>query len=304
MPLLVLNFTPTIPPPQYGYFVKYRKQGETVYKIVSTLESPLEIPVATTGVYEGVIMARCTNSMSPPVDWTAKVCPPMTLDYTFVNHPGDLSKTDVTASATGGVGPYGYVWSDGQTGPIAYGLVKTQTYTVTVTDSEGCSKTEQITPNVTILSGLNIEIMYFESGSTNPSDINYGRPSGMSTGHVCNRARFELNANSVSLGIANMNNAGGTDPDNPDDQNMPPTYPNYSGANARDRYYIREIQPQEAEQIADDDGIIFITTTYIGTIQPPHSDAVWIRISKQDGTILDSTTINAFDGYEFDPYVS
>lgn len=42
-----------------------------------------------------------------------------------------------TASATGGAGPYSFIWSTGATGPVAGGLVS-GTYTVTVTDQNQC----------------------------------------------------------------------------------------------------------------------------------------------------------------------
>ena len=44
----------------------------------------------------------------------------------------------ITASAAGGVGPYMYLWSDGQTGATASGL-SAGTYVVTATDANGCT---------------------------------------------------------------------------------------------------------------------------------------------------------------------
>lgn len=45
-----------------------------------------------------------------------------------------------TVSASGGIGPYQYAWSGGQTGPIAVNLAA-GSYLVTVTDAVGCAKT-------------------------------------------------------------------------------------------------------------------------------------------------------------------
>jgi hypothetical protein len=45
--------------------------------------------------------------------------------------------------ATGGIAPYTYSWSDGQTTDIATGLAM-GTYTVTVTDANGCTETETV----------------------------------------------------------------------------------------------------------------------------------------------------------------
>ncbi len=44
-----------------------------------------------------------------------------------------------TASASGGVMPYTYTWSNGETTQTATGLMAGETYTVTVTDANGCS---------------------------------------------------------------------------------------------------------------------------------------------------------------------
>ena len=51
---------------------------------------------------------------------------------------------EATASATGGVAPYGYAWSDGQTTAIATGLAA-GSYDITVTDGNGCEATTSIT---------------------------------------------------------------------------------------------------------------------------------------------------------------
>ena len=45
-----------------------------------------------------------------------------------------------TAAASGGIGPYGFLWSDGQNGATAVGLCA-GSYTVTVTDANGCTST-------------------------------------------------------------------------------------------------------------------------------------------------------------------
>ena len=74
---------------------------------------------------------------------------------TTVGEPSQLvvsiSKTNVTlfggnngsatANVSGGTVPYGYVWSTGATTQTATGLT-VGTYTVTVTDASGCSKTK------------------------------------------------------------------------------------------------------------------------------------------------------------------
>ncbi len=51
---------------------------------------------------------------------------------------------ELEASASGGVSPYLYMWSTGDTGPILTGL-SGGTYSVTVTDAEGCTGTASVT---------------------------------------------------------------------------------------------------------------------------------------------------------------
>jgi hypothetical protein len=50
----------------------------------------------------------------------------------------------IELTVNGGVSPYGYLWSNGQTGSMAVNL-SGGAYTVTVTDSVGCTKTAQAT---------------------------------------------------------------------------------------------------------------------------------------------------------------
>ncbi|HIA13140.1 MAG TPA: T9SS type B sorting domain-containing protein [Flavobacteriales bacterium] len=51
-----------------------------------------------------------------------------------------------TATVTsGGVSPYTYAWSNGQTSSIAVGLIVNQTYTVDITDSQGCQTQATVT---------------------------------------------------------------------------------------------------------------------------------------------------------------
>jgi SdrD B-like domain/SprB repeat/Secretion system C-terminal sorting domain len=54
-----------------------------------------------------------------------------------------------TASSVGGVGPYTYAWSNGQTGPNATNLVA-GTYTVTTTDATGCIRVTNLTITQTV----------------------------------------------------------------------------------------------------------------------------------------------------------
>ncbi len=97
-----------------------------------------------------------------------------TSDYNGYNvqcHGG--SNGTAEAYPTGGVSPYTYLWSNGQTGKVATGLSAT-TYSVTITDANGCSFTPpSITltepPQLTINAGPNkiVYVGYPDSSCTN-----------------------------------------------------------------------------------------------------------------------------------------
>lgn len=61
--------------------------------------------------------------------------------------------TQLTGTVAGGVGPYSFVWSQGAATPnsITTGicLTTTSTYTLTVTDANGCTRTDDVTVYVT-----------------------------------------------------------------------------------------------------------------------------------------------------------
>ncbi|GIV42269.1 MAG: hypothetical protein KatS3mg034_1579 [Vicingaceae bacterium] len=59
---------------------------------------------------------------------------------------GSICNGTATANVSGGTPPYTFNWSNGQTGQTATNLCA-GTYTVTVTDSNGCSKTDTVTIN-------------------------------------------------------------------------------------------------------------------------------------------------------------
>lgn len=62
-----------------------------------------------------------------------------------------------TATASGGTPPYSYEWSDGQTTATASNLCP-GTYTVTVTDANGCEETVIITVNPLLCTGFSVAI--------------------------------------------------------------------------------------------------------------------------------------------------
>ncbi|SEQ38085.1 Por secretion system C-terminal sorting domain-containing protein [Neolewinella agarilytica] len=79
------------------------------------------------------------GTVNEPTDVTATVAD------TDVLCNGDADGT-LTVVADGGTAPYTYAWSNGQTDATATGLVA-DTYTVTVTDANGCTETAEGTVN-------------------------------------------------------------------------------------------------------------------------------------------------------------
>lgn len=210
----------------------------------------------------------------------------------------------VTINPTKGVSPYTYLWDTGATTQTVTGLNRADEYTVTVTDANNCSTTEKVIPLHRVIQGLKLQMMYFELNPNNSVDDPY-YPRLCTGGHICNRARFEIFANNVSIGIANLNNNGGTSiPDGTiDDENRPPDYPNYLGYHTRDRYWELNITTETAEMIMDPDtGIIDFDCVYTGIDNNPHSSASWFKITKQNGTVLSSECISTSTGFTFDPF--
>lgn len=68
---------------------------------------------------------------------------------------GSISDGALSAIASGGLPPYSYLWSNGQTGESLSGIAPGD-YTVTVTDSNGCIQTDSTT--VLLGAGLNLSI--------------------------------------------------------------------------------------------------------------------------------------------------
>lgn len=213
-------------------------------------------------------------------------------------------KASVTVTPVNGAGPFTYLWSNGQVVQTATNLDINTEYSVQVIDTaNGCTVTKAITPNVEIISGLKIELMYFNKPTSNPLD-KYANRLGQIGTHSCNRARFEVFANSASQGIANLNNAGGGNiPDGTiDDGNRAPEYPNYSDPDTTDRYWSKVFTKADALGLVAPDGKIVFSLVYTGIDNSPHSDSAWLRVTKDTGEIILSTTLDILTTFTFDPY--
>lgn len=97
-----------------------------------------------------------------------------------------------------------------------------------------------------------IESLTFVVEYNHSSTVTNGNPC--TGGHACSRAVFNITANGVPLGQVNLNNLNNSY----DNLNYPPNYPNYTGANSRDRYNAIPVTSQQAQDIASNspDGLI------------------------------------------------
>jgi hypothetical protein len=102
-----------------------------------------------TGLTAGTYTATLTDATGCSVTSTTTVAQPSLLTINTSSAPscgGNSMIGSANAQAAGGVGPYGYSWSNGATSANAVGLAM-GTYTVTVTDANACIQTSAVTIN-------------------------------------------------------------------------------------------------------------------------------------------------------------
>jgi gliding motility-associated-like protein len=102
--------------------------------------STQDISALTAGVYtvsvidsNGCVAVRMDTIIQPP---------PLTISTQSTN-PSCTAGGTATVTVSGGTTTYNYLWSDGQTTPVAAGL-GAQVYTITVTDANGCTITDTV----------------------------------------------------------------------------------------------------------------------------------------------------------------
>jgi gliding motility-associated-like protein len=128
----------------------------------------------------------------------------------------DIGSTTLHPNASGGSGPYSYLWSDGL-GAVEEPVVSptdTTTYSVTVTDSYGCSATDSITvlvtplPTVTatavpdtVCEGSPVTLSANASGTSGP--YSYTWDQGLGTGQ--NQTDFPVNDITYTVEVVDAN---------------------------------------------------------------------------------------------------
>lgn len=98
-----------------------------------------------TGLGSGNYYITITDSNNCSITDSVIILAPSAILLTFTSTPANCNGNNGTASisASGGIIPYSYLWSNGQTGASATGLVA-GTYDVTVADANNCTATVNI----------------------------------------------------------------------------------------------------------------------------------------------------------------
>lgn len=110
--------------------------GETTQTITDLEAGTYTVTVTDANDCEAVASVTITEAQGPmlEIEATEIVC-------------GPENTGNATVNVTGGVPPYSYMWSTGSDNPVIEDLT-TGTYSVTVTDANGCSATAETTINV------------------------------------------------------------------------------------------------------------------------------------------------------------
>jgi gliding motility-associated-like protein len=146
----------------------------------------------------GPVTVNVTDANGCTITGNATVAnnPLGSLSMTLNNHVSCFGAANgsATATVTGGAGPYGYSWSSGQT-TAAVNNFGPGTFTLTVTDANGCTLTDnvtitepaalQLTPSstfVTCAGGSDGSVTSVIAGGTTPYTINWTNAAGASVG--------------------------------------------------------------------------------------------------------------------------
>lgn len=101
---------------------------------------------------------------------------PITVTFDITNPTcGGAATGSAHATATGGVGPYGFLWSNGTTGPNANNL-GVGTYFVTVTDATGCYEVEVV--QIIAVGSFDLDIAVVNAGCGSNTGSLTATPAG------------------------------------------------------------------------------------------------------------------------------
>lgn len=127
--------------------------GTVSYQWSGTTQTTATITGLGAGTYTVTIIdeSGCSSTATGIVDQPAAI----SLNLTSTDESGnDAENGSATATAAGGTGTFGYLWNTGQTTPTITGLAP-GTYTVTVTDQNGCTSSESVVVNEFLCGNIN-----------------------------------------------------------------------------------------------------------------------------------------------------
>lgn len=127
------------------------------------------------GLSTGTYTCNITNDCGNATTQTVQITQPNALVVNVVSSNSLIcsgSSASLTATNSGGTGAITYTWSNGGTGQtISINPITTSNYTVTGVDANNCSKSNTITQNVNVCTGINnqseIDNIYIYPNPTN-----------------------------------------------------------------------------------------------------------------------------------------
>jgi gliding motility-associated-like protein len=166
----------------------------------AALSNPVATPTTTTTY---VVLVTDPNGCQGQDSVTVNVSGPISLAASNAVTICIGQNTSISATPSGGIGPYTYAWSNSLTGagPHTVSPVTTTTYTVSVTDSLGCvSATQSIT--VTVNPPLNLSVLGATticSGDTATLSVS---PTGGDGNYTVNWTPGNFTTNSIAVNPA------------------------------------------------------------------------------------------------------
>jgi len=137
-----------------------------------------QVTAAATGLSAGTYTVTATDANGCSKISTVTITQPaaVTLQTSTIGSTCSAANGSASVTANGGTGSYTYSWSNGQLTQTASGLLA-NTYTVTVTDNNGCSKTATVSvinsgsPFVSISAFTNVSCFGGNNGTATASAI-------------------------------------------------------------------------------------------------------------------------------------
>jgi hypothetical protein len=166
--------------------------------------TPVQTTATANGLSAGSYQVTVTDSNGCIATASVTVTAPGGLSLT-TSHTDAIcfgsSNGTASVTVTGGIPPYGYLWSNGQTTATATGLIA-GTYTVTVTDSTGCIAVDQVVitePAALVASMSSTPILCFGSADGTASVIVSGGTPGYT--YLWSNGQTTQSAIGLSAGI-------------------------------------------------------------------------------------------------------